>query len=163
MSQHLFKYKHFESEIILLCVRWYLKYPLSYRMLVEMMQERGLKLTHTTIMRWVLQSLQIFHISCCSCQFFYPFSINSSFLNSIIFSSKPKFYRTIMATIFSKLIAVRTKLPIAVVAGVMVDGRIFSIAFIWIFIPPDISAAIRAKLFSPATLLLPDIFFTLQA
>ncbi|MBP2628420.1 MAG: transposase, partial [Firmicutes bacterium] len=55
MSQHLFKYKHFESEIILLCVRWYLKYPLSYRMLVEMMQERGLKLTHTTIMRWVHQ------------------------------------------------------------------------------------------------------------
>ena len=49
MSQHLFKYKHFESEIILLCVRWYLKYPLSYRMLVEMMQERGLNLTHTTI------------------------------------------------------------------------------------------------------------------
>jgi len=55
MSQHLFKYKHFESETILLCVRWYLKYPLSYRMLVEMMQERGLKLTHTTIMRWVHQ------------------------------------------------------------------------------------------------------------
>jgi len=55
MSQHLFKYKHFESEIILLCVRWYLKYPLSYRMLVEMMQERGLKLIHTTIMRWVHQ------------------------------------------------------------------------------------------------------------
>ena len=55
MSQHLFKYKHFESEIIMVCVRWYLKYPLSYRMLVEMMQERGLKLTHTTIMRWVHQ------------------------------------------------------------------------------------------------------------
>ena len=55
MSQHLFKYKQFESEIILLCVRWYLNYPLSYRMLVEMMQERGLNLTHTTIMRWVHQ------------------------------------------------------------------------------------------------------------
>jgi len=55
MSQHLFKWKHFESEIIILCVRWYLKYPLSYRMLVEMMQERGLNLTHTTIMRWVHQ------------------------------------------------------------------------------------------------------------
>jgi len=55
MSQDLFKYKHFESEIILLCVRWYLKYPLSYRMLVEMMHERGLNLTHTTIMRWVHQ------------------------------------------------------------------------------------------------------------
>ena len=36
MSQHLFKWKHYESEIIMLCVRWYLKYPLSYRMLVEM-------------------------------------------------------------------------------------------------------------------------------
>ena len=55
MSQHLFKWKHFESEIIMLCVRWYLKYPLSYRMLVEMMQERGLDITHTTIMRWVHQ------------------------------------------------------------------------------------------------------------
>ena len=55
MSQHLFKWKHFESETIMLCVRWYLKYPLSYRMLVEMMQERRLKLTHTTIMRWVHQ------------------------------------------------------------------------------------------------------------
>ncbi len=55
MSQNLFQWKHFESEIILLCVRWYLKYPPSYRMLVEMMQERGLNLTHTTIMRWVHQ------------------------------------------------------------------------------------------------------------
>jgi len=53
MSQHLFKWKYFESEIILLCVRWYLKYPFSYRMLVEMMQERGLNLIHTRIMRWV--------------------------------------------------------------------------------------------------------------
>jgi len=55
MSQNFFKGKHFESEMIILCVRWYLKYPLSYRMLVEMMQERGLKLSHTTIMRWVHQ------------------------------------------------------------------------------------------------------------
>jgi len=55
MSQNLFKWKHFESKIIILCVRWYLKYPLSYRMLVEMLQERGLNITHTTIMRWVHQ------------------------------------------------------------------------------------------------------------
>jgi len=53
MSQNFFKGKHLESEIIMLCVRWYLKYPLSYRMLVEMMEERGLPLGHTTIMRWV--------------------------------------------------------------------------------------------------------------
>jgi len=39
----------------MLCVRWYLKYPLNYRMLVEMMKERGLYLTHTTIMKRVHQ------------------------------------------------------------------------------------------------------------
>jgi transposase, IS6 family len=36
-------------------VRWYLKYPLSYRNLKEMMAERGIKVDHTTIMRWVHQ------------------------------------------------------------------------------------------------------------
>src|SRR5665647_207316 len=53
MLQNLFKWKHFESYIILLCVRWYLKYPLSYRNLSEMMAERGLTISHTTILRWV--------------------------------------------------------------------------------------------------------------
>ena len=37
-----FKWRHFEAEIILLCVRWYLRYSLSYRDLEEMMLERGL-------------------------------------------------------------------------------------------------------------------------
>jgi transposase-like protein len=36
-----------------LCVRWYLRFKLSFRDLVEMMAERGLSLAHTTIMRWV--------------------------------------------------------------------------------------------------------------
>src|ERR1035437_8190994 len=49
----LFKGRHFEQEIIILCVRWYLRYKLSYRDLVEMMDERGLKVSHTTILRWV--------------------------------------------------------------------------------------------------------------
>lgn len=53
MAKNLFKYKQFKSEIIMLYVRWYLKYPLSYRNLVEMMAERGINVTHTTIMRWV--------------------------------------------------------------------------------------------------------------
>ena len=53
MSKNIFKYKQFKSKIIMLCVRWYLKYPLSYRNLVEMMAERGINITHTTIMRWV--------------------------------------------------------------------------------------------------------------
>jgi transposase-like protein len=49
----LFKGRHFEQEIIILCVRWYLRYKLSYRDLVEMMAERGLWVAHTTILRWV--------------------------------------------------------------------------------------------------------------
>ena len=49
----LFKWRHYQPEIILLCVRWYLKYPLSYRQLEEMMNERGLGVDHTTIYRWV--------------------------------------------------------------------------------------------------------------
>lgn len=48
-----FKSKQFRSEIILLCVRWYLRYSLTYRDLTEIMEGRGLKMSHTTIMRWV--------------------------------------------------------------------------------------------------------------
>ena len=50
---NLFKWRHFQGEIILLCVRWYLRYPLSYRDLEEMMLDRGLKVDHSTINRWV--------------------------------------------------------------------------------------------------------------
>ena len=49
----LFDGRHFDREIVVLCARWYLRYTLSLRDLVEMMAERGLSLTHTTIMRWV--------------------------------------------------------------------------------------------------------------
>jgi transposase-like protein len=49
----LFDGRHFDREIIILCVRWYLRYKLSLRDLVEMMAERGLSLAHTTILRWV--------------------------------------------------------------------------------------------------------------
>jgi transposase-like protein len=51
--EELFSGRHFDREIIILCVRWYLRYKLSLRDLVEMMAERGLQLAHTTIMRWV--------------------------------------------------------------------------------------------------------------
>ncbi len=53
-SKSPFKWRHFLPEIILLCVRWYLRYPLSYRNLEEMMAERGLSIDHTTIYRWVV-------------------------------------------------------------------------------------------------------------
>jgi transposase, IS6 family len=52
-EQHPFKWRHFQAEIILLCVRWYLRYALSYRDLEEIMLERGLHVDHTTIYRWV--------------------------------------------------------------------------------------------------------------
>jgi transposase, IS6 family len=48
-----FKWKHFQPEIILLTVRWYLRYSLSFRDLEEMMIDRGLKVDHATIFRWV--------------------------------------------------------------------------------------------------------------
>lgn len=48
-----FKWRHYQPEIILLCVRWDLRYPLSYRNLEEMMSERGLSVDHTTVYRWV--------------------------------------------------------------------------------------------------------------
>jgi transposase-like protein len=47
-----FKWRHYQPKIILLCVRWYLRYALCYRDLEEMMAERGLALDHTTIFRW---------------------------------------------------------------------------------------------------------------
>jgi transposase-like protein len=51
--EELFVGRHFDREVIILCVRWYLRFKLSLRDLVEIMAERGLSLAHTTIMRWV--------------------------------------------------------------------------------------------------------------
>ena len=49
----LFKGRHFDQQVIILCVRWYLSYKLSSRDLVNMIGERGIELAHTTILRWV--------------------------------------------------------------------------------------------------------------
>lgn len=51
----VFKWRHFQAEIILLNVRWYCRYALSYRDLEEMMAERGIKVDHSTVNRWVLK------------------------------------------------------------------------------------------------------------
>lgn len=48
-NQNLFNLKHYQPKIILLTVRWYLRYNLSFRNFVEMMEERGLSIAHTTI------------------------------------------------------------------------------------------------------------------
>ena len=50
-----FKGSHFEKEIIPWGVRWYVAYPISYRQLEEMRQERGVAVDHATLNRWVLK------------------------------------------------------------------------------------------------------------
>lgn len=50
----IYRRRRFEAEIIELCVRWYITYRLSYRDLVAMMAERGIRMSHTTILRWVI-------------------------------------------------------------------------------------------------------------
>jgi putative transposase len=50
-----FKGAHFVKDIILTCVRWYVAYPLSYRQVEGLMEERGVSVDHATINRWVLQ------------------------------------------------------------------------------------------------------------
>jgi transposase-like protein len=51
--EELFSGRHFDREIVVLCVRWYQSYKLSYRDLVAMMGERSITMAHTTILRWV--------------------------------------------------------------------------------------------------------------
>lgn len=53
IKDNVFKWKPYETDMILLTVRWYLKYCLSYKNVAEMMKEQGLNIPHTTIMRWV--------------------------------------------------------------------------------------------------------------
>lgn len=54
IEQNPFKWRRFQAQIILVCVRWYLRYSLSYRLLEEMIRQRGLQVDHPTIYRWVL-------------------------------------------------------------------------------------------------------------
>jgi len=56
----LFKGRHFDGQIIILCVAWYTTFKLSLRDLVIMMADRGIRLTHTTILRWVQHYLPEF-------------------------------------------------------------------------------------------------------
>ena len=51
--EELFRGRHFDREIVVLCVRWYLSFKLSYRDLVAMMDDRGITMAYTTILRWV--------------------------------------------------------------------------------------------------------------
>jgi transposase-like protein len=55
MEGGMFKGRHFDRSVILLCVRWYLAYNLSLRNLEEMMAERGISVDHATVHRWVVR------------------------------------------------------------------------------------------------------------
>ena len=55
----LFAGRWFEDDIILLCLRWYFRFQLSYRDLVEILGERGLPISHTSILRWVVRYAEI--------------------------------------------------------------------------------------------------------
>src|SRR5436305_12601387 len=59
-----FKGRHFEAEIIILCVRWYLRFGLSFRNLEEMMAEQNLIVDHVTIWRWVQRYAPELHRRC---------------------------------------------------------------------------------------------------
>src|SRR5258708_29246769 len=50
-----FKGSHFERDVILWGIRWYVAYPISYRQLEEMMEEHGVEVDHATLNRWVLK------------------------------------------------------------------------------------------------------------
>jgi putative transposase len=49
----------FLIDVILVCIRWYAAYPLSYRHLEEMMQERGVFVDHSSINRWAIRFLPL--------------------------------------------------------------------------------------------------------
>ena len=50
-----FKGAHFPPDVILMGIRWYLAYPLSTRHVEELMEERGVKVDHSTVNRWVIK------------------------------------------------------------------------------------------------------------
>ena len=51
----MFKGRHVDCSVILLCVRWYLAYNPSLRNLEEMMAEEGISVDHATVHRWVIR------------------------------------------------------------------------------------------------------------
>lgn len=52
-TKDLFKWRQYKGKLILLCVRWYLAFTLSYRQLERMLREQGWSVDHTSLFRWV--------------------------------------------------------------------------------------------------------------
>ena len=60
----VFKRLHYPIVVMLVCVRWYVGYPLSLRHLEEMMAERGVAVDHSTIHRWAIKMLPVLAAIC---------------------------------------------------------------------------------------------------
>ena len=54
-----FKGMRFRINVMLVCIRWYAAYPLSYRHLEEMMEECGVSVDHSSIKRWAIRFLPV--------------------------------------------------------------------------------------------------------
>ena len=50
-----FKGSHYPKDVIMMSIRWYVSYPLSYHHIEELMEERGIGLDHATVNRWVIK------------------------------------------------------------------------------------------------------------
>ena len=55
---------HYPLEVMLVCVRWYAAYPLSFRNIEEMMAERGVWVDHSTLHRWFIKMLPVLAAVC---------------------------------------------------------------------------------------------------
>ena len=62
--RRVIKRMHYPVEVMLVCVRWYVAYPLSLRHLEEMMAERGVVVDHSTIHRWAIKILPVLTTAC---------------------------------------------------------------------------------------------------
>ena len=62
--RRVIKRQHYPAEVMLVCVRWYVAYPLSLRHLEEMMAERGVTVDHSTIHRWSMKMLPVLAAVC---------------------------------------------------------------------------------------------------
>jgi len=54
-----FKRMRFPIDGVVVCIRWYVAYPLSYRHIEELMEERGVSVDHSTINRWAIRFLPL--------------------------------------------------------------------------------------------------------
>src|SRR5260370_953676 len=59
----LFRRRWFADDVIITCVRWYLRFKLSYRDLAELARELGVSVAPSTILRWVVRYGRARHLA----------------------------------------------------------------------------------------------------